>query len=173
MNPAHSKPESKQMPRTELRAPGNWGNPQNIRSGSYLCGYCGNRVASEKGYSSSTDAIFIALCPSCSLPTFFGVDYEGEQVRVPSNAPGNAAPNVPEALHRLYDEARRSAAAGAYTASVMASRKMLMNIAVTENAPAGKSFVEYVEYLADKGFVPPNGRVWVDYLRKKEMKPIT
>ncbi|MCL5104510.1 MAG: DUF4145 domain-containing protein [Armatimonadetes bacterium] len=42
---------------------------------------------------------------------------------------------------------------------------MLMNIAVQECAKEGQRFIEYVEYLGDKGFVPPNGRGWVDYIR--------
>jgi Domain of unknown function (DUF4145) len=44
---------------------------------------------------------------------------------------------------------------------------MLMNIAVAEGAEPGLSFVKYVEYLSDKGFVPPNGKRWVDYVRKR------
>jgi hypothetical protein len=44
---------------------------------------------------------------------------------------------------------------------------MLMNIAVHEGAPEGQKFVEYVTYLADKGFVPPNGKHWVDHVRQK------
>ena len=44
---------------------------------------------------------------------------------------------------------------------------MLMNIAVQEGAEEGKNFFEYVEHLADKGFVPPNGKAWVDYIRKR------
>lgn len=39
-----------------------------------------------------------------------------------------------------------------------------MHIAVAQKADAGKSFVEYVEYLADQGYVPPNGRGWVDHI---------
>jgi hypothetical protein len=42
-----------------------------------------------------------------------------------------------------------------------------MNIAVTQGAEEGGSFVGYVEYLASSGFVPPNGRGWVDHIRKK------
>lgn len=42
-----------------------------------------------------------------------------------------------------------------------------MNLAVLENADTGKSFVEYVDYLANNGFVPPKGRPWVDRIRKK------
>jgi len=42
-----------------------------------------------------------------------------------------------------------------------------MNIAVTQGAEEGKSFFHYVEYLANNGFVPPNGKGWVDHIRKR------
>jgi hypothetical protein len=42
-----------------------------------------------------------------------------------------------------------------------------MHIAVEQGARAGDSFLAYVTYLADKGFVPPNGRGWVDHIRAK------
>jgi len=42
-----------------------------------------------------------------------------------------------------------------------------MNIAVQEKASPGLKFIEYVEYLSNKGFVPPNGKHWVDHIRKK------
>jgi Domain of unknown function (DUF4145) len=42
-----------------------------------------------------------------------------------------------------------------------------MNIAVHLGAPEGNSFMSYVQYLADKGYVPPDGKGWVDHIRKK------
>ncbi len=42
-----------------------------------------------------------------------------------------------------------------------------MNIAVSQGAAEGESFLSYVSYLADKGYVPPNGKHWVDHIRKK------
>lgn len=42
-----------------------------------------------------------------------------------------------------------------------------MNLGVAQGAKAGESFIAYVEYLANKGFVPPNGKAWVDHIRKK------
>lgn len=42
-----------------------------------------------------------------------------------------------------------------------------MNIAVTQGATEGLKFIEYVNYLADEGYIPPNGRGWVDHIRKK------
>lgn len=60
-----------------------------------------------------------------------------------------------------------AAGAGAYTSSVMASRKVLMHLAVAEGAPEGQTFLQCVEYLDGKGFIPPRGKVWVDYVRKR------
>ena len=42
-----------------------------------------------------------------------------------------------------------------------------MNIAVSQGDEPGKSFISYVEYLATNGFVPPNGKGWVDHIRRK------
>ena len=53
----------------------------------------------------------------------------------------------------------------AFTSAVLACRKLLMNIAVAEGADEGKRFIEYVEYLADNGYVPPGGKGWVDHIR--------
>jgi hypothetical protein len=44
---------------------------------------------------------------------------------------------------------------------------MLMNIAVSEGADQGLRFIEYVNYLAENGFVPPRGEAWVDYIRTR------
>lgn len=44
---------------------------------------------------------------------------------------------------------------------------MLMNIAVEQGANEGLKFIEYVEYLAKNGFIPPNGKTWVDHIRRK------
>ncbi len=42
-----------------------------------------------------------------------------------------------------------------------------MNIAVKHGAPENQSFQSYVEYLDQNGYVPPNGKKWVDAIRKK------
>jgi len=42
-----------------------------------------------------------------------------------------------------------------------------MHIAVQQKAEPGKSFIHYVEFLADNGYVPSNGKGWVDHIRKK------
>ena len=72
-----------------------------------------------------------------------------------------------EGVAQLYTEARASFAAGAYTSSVLCSRKMLMNIAVSKGADHGKKFIEYVYYLRDKHYVSPDAVEWVDEIRKR------
>ena len=41
-----------------------------------------------------------------------------------------------------------------------------MHIAVEQGAEEGLSFAKYVDYLDDKGYIPPNGKPWVDFIRK-------
>lgn len=42
-----------------------------------------------------------------------------------------------------------------------------MNIAVALSAKEGLKFIEYVEFLSGKGYIPPNGKHWVDHIRVK------
>ena len=42
-----------------------------------------------------------------------------------------------------------------------------MNIAVSRGAKEGLRFVEYVEYLANNNYVPPDGKDWVAHIRGK------
>lgn len=67
----------------------------------------------------------------------------------------------------LYEEARGCATANHHTAAVMLCRKILMHTAVTQRAKAGLPFIDYVNFLVDAGYVPPNGKHWVDHIRKK------
>ncbi len=41
-----------------------------------------------------------------------------------------------------------------------------MHIAVEKGAAAGDSFFKYVEYLSEKNYVPPDGKHWVDHIRR-------
>lgn len=139
-----------------------WYNASGITADKYTCGYCGNVVASDKGYKTTDGKSRIYVCPFCTEPTYLS---DGRQV--PGVAPGNDVKELPNDVDNLYREARNCVAASSYTAAVLTCRKLLMSIAVAQNAEAGKSFIAYVDYLADNGYVPPNGRGWVDHIRKK------
>lgn len=147
-----------------------WANPSTIAPKTFVCGYCGSTVSSEKGFAihhvgnvnSQNGGVYI--CPSCQSPTFFPPGGAGQ---VPGSSFGNKVQYVPADLDKLYTEARDCVANGDYTASVLICRKMLMNIAVGLKAKEGLSFVDYVDYISDNGYVPPNGKQWVDHIRKK------
>jgi Domain of unknown function (DUF4145) len=140
-----------------------WDNAGSLNSKSFTCGFCGNLIASSLGYkNSSTKDWKIFICTHCKKPTFFAGDYQ-----LPGVAPGNSVGHLPVDIESLYTESRNCVAASCYTAAVLLCRKLLMNIAVAQGAKPGDTFVKYVEYLAGKGYVPPNGQGWVDHIRKK------
>lgn len=142
-----------------------WQNLGHIGPRQYQCGHCGSKVGPDRGWYSveqggATDEV-IYVCSYCGRPTYF----DGT-VQVPGVAYGNEVGHVPDDTSALYDEARRCFSVSAFTSAVMACRKLLMSIAVQSGADEGKPFIEYVDYLAGEGYVPPNGKAWVDHIRK-------
>jgi hypothetical protein len=51
--------------------------------------------------------------------------------------------------------------------SPVALRPPRCSLGVAEGAKEGLSFQAYVDHLSAKGYVPPNGKGWVDHIRKK------
>ena len=146
-----------------------WVNIIRLPSKSFTCGHCGKIVASAAGYNTQDHPQkYVYVCPNCSRPTYFA-----GTTQLPGVVPGVYVEHLPDDVKTLYREARNCVAIGSYTSAVLSCRKLLMHIAVDHHAVEGKKFVEYVEYLADKGYVPPNGRGWVDHIRTKGMKQIT
>jgi len=117
-------------------------------------------VGAHMGWAGALGQVYV--CPHCDQPTYFRGDRQ-----VPGPTPGNPVGNLPKDIAALYDEAREAVGVNSYTAAVLTCRKLLMNIAVGLKAPVGQRFIEYVEYLAQKGYVPPDGKGWVDHIRKK------
>lgn len=142
-----------------------WTNINSLAPRQFTCGFCNRLVASDKGYyTAELPKASIYICPNCWQPTYFVIS---ENLQVPGVAPGNDVRSVPNDINVLYREARGCVSVGAPTAAALACRKLLMNIAVAQGADAGESFISYVNYLSEKGFVPPNGRGWVDHIRNK------
>ncbi len=140
-----------------------WQNTAGVHGTDYVCGFCGNIVAPSFGYKYGGSNRGIFICPKCDKPTLF---WDNKQT--PATLLGNEVASVPEKeIYSLYQEARACTGANAFTSAVLACRKLLMHIAVEKGAPKGESFIKYVEYLADKGYIPPNGKDWVDHIRKK------
>lgn len=148
----------------------NWRSLQILSSVSYQCGHCGLYVASDRGYKigfhsdgSGQQIGGIYICSNCQGPTFF--DLKGS--RYPSSSFGNPVKHIPDSLEALYNESRKCISENCYTAAVLLCRKLLMNIAVSQGAKEGRRFIEYVNYLSDNGYTLPNGKHWVDHIRKK------
>lgn len=143
-----------------------WANTETLESRSYICGHCDQSIGSNTGYAGKNGNYNywrIYICHRCNRPTFF----DDEHKKIPGSPYGRKVDNVPKEVDSLYNEARDCTSVNAFTASVLCCRKLLMNIAVSKGAKEGLNFTEYVEYLSDKGFVPPDGKEWVDHIRKK------
>lgn len=148
----------------------NWQRPNELPNASWRCGYCGDHVSSTKGLKlgehpdgSGVQCGAVYICTNCGGPSFFSPNGGV----FPGAAFGNEVQHVPEGLNTLYSEARRCTSQSCHTAAVLLCRKILMNISVELGATPGQNFVAYVDYLATKGYIPPNGRHWVDHIRQK------
>ena len=149
-----------------------WKQLQALQNRRFVCGFCGDRVSSDRGYGvhinqdasgGQRNSGGVYICPNCEGPDFFPP--YGEQL--PSPPLGRSVTEVPQDLNKLYEEARSCTTQGSYTAAVLACRKILMHIAVDKGANDDLSFAKYVDHLAANGYVPPDGKNWVDHIRKK------
>lgn len=144
-----------------------WISLQELRAQRFQCGYCGHIVSSDRGYGlmvSSYQRGGIYVCPDCKSPTF---QYPSSENRVPGTSFGHSVGHLPAEIQTLYEEARTCTSNACFTGAVLLLRKLLMNIAVAQGASEGLTFFKYVDYLSEKGFIPPNGKHWVDHIRKK------
>ena len=142
-----------------------WENIDIIPSQAYICYKCNNKVASNQGYNcfgnSRTYKGNIYICPNCKSPTYF---IDGEQIPAPMY--GNTVGYLPSDVLETYEEARKCFSVNAYTSVVLCCRKLLMHIACEIGAKEGEKFGFYVDYLDNEGYIPPNGKSWVDKIRK-------
>jgi Domain of unknown function (DUF4145) len=147
----------------------NWNRVETMPSKQYICGYCGDDISSEKGWfgknSSTARLVFVYLCHKCERPTFFNTDGLGQ---TPGAIFGNTVEGVEDDLvEKLYNEARRCTNNKSFTSAVLSCRKLLMHIAVAKGAMKDLNFIEYVEFLSEKNYIPPDAKDWVDHIRKK------
>src|SRR3989344_5065091 len=144
-----------------------WYNIITQASKSYTCGYCGNPIASEKGYFAINQfgqKIYIYVCHNCAKPTFF----DDLDKQTPGYIYGEVVRHIDDAkIKDLYEEARKCFSTSSFTAVVLCCRKILMHIAVAKGASENQSFISYVEYLSTKNYIPPDAKDWVDYIREK------
>jgi len=149
------------------RTEGDWASFGSEAGRSFQCGYCDREVSAHTGYvfrraPDGLGQMRIRLCPHCNRPTYFEDDR-----RWPTTGFGTAVAHLPVDVESLWTEARDATAHGCYTAAVLLLRKLLMHIAVDLGAAEGKTFVEYVTYLADEHIVSPQASGWTDEVRKR------
>lgn len=146
-----------------------WQNIGSMDSRSFICGHCGNPLASNMGWFAHRHgdggmAAHIYICHHCKKPTFFDEDNK----QTPGSIYGESVRDITdESVKVLYEEARKCMSTDSFTAAVLCCRKLLMNIAVSKGATPGQQFIEYVEYLSSKGHVPTGSKEWVDHIRTK------
>lgn len=129
----------------------------------YVCGFCDHRVASKETIrNDNSPGRRVWICPHCESPTYFS----GTQ-QTPGAKFGSRVDHLPADVDALYGEIRQAIAAGAHTAAVLAARKLLMHIAVAQGAAPGETFAAYIDHLEAAHFIPPNGKAWVDHVRKR------
>jgi len=139
-----------------------WYEVPQIKEKSFLCWSCMNNVAGDRGYFQKDTDRKIYICPNCEAPNYFnntGTQYPGIKY-------GNIVKAVPDDVFQIYEESRNCFSVNAFTGSALLSRKILMNIAVTKGAEEDKTFGFYVDWLNNKNFLPPDGKEWVDHIRK-------
>lgn len=144
-----------------------WRNTEELERKSYTCYNCGEKVLSNEGYYADGrmfdegDKGRIYICHNCKVPTYFIL---GNQI--PGAIYGMEVNYLPDDINIAYTEARKCFSVDAFTSSVLCCRKILMSIACEKGADEGKKFEYYVDYLNTNSYIPPNGREWVDRIRK-------
>ena len=134
------------------------------RFASFECGHCGRatngRVVAgmTRGSDSNVICWSVCACPE-QEPTLLVVDAAGATVwQLPEHTHFQSDAKWPETLRLLFDESAMAFAAGAYTASSMVSRKILMACACHEGDAEGKHFVQYVDFIIDKVLTFPRAK---------------
>ena len=127
----------------------------------HKCGHCGLGVAGIVVASYPTKSIQWIGCPACLKGSVVNND-----VITPMPFLGDDVQGLEEPVKGAYLEARKSLSSKSNTACVLMCRKILMNVAVNKGAPKGNNFIDYVNYLVEKGHITPTMQVWVNKIRE-------
>lgn len=131
-----------------------------------VCPHCNLKIAGIKHIAirwMDNPTYYVLECPSCSSPIIYQCY---NQQTFPVGYALRSVKHLTEDVDTIYAEVRGAIAAGCYTAAVILARTAIMHIAVEQKAEENKSFLYYVNYLVEKGYVPPNAKAWIDTIRK-------
>jgi len=137
------------------------------------CGHCGRATAAAViGYTEDENVHWLR-CTGCGMGLvsnyaevpFAQADAGAVHVLSPSALVGEPVEGLPPEARAAYREARASASAGAYTATELVCRKLLMHVAVDKGAKGNLRFVEYLDYLKSEGYVTRPMAPWVTRIK--------
>lgn len=148
-----------------------WGG-STIMAATYICGYCGAKVTSEKGMSlkyateekythSNSKPYGVFVCTNCHMPSFIFRD-----IQVPGSEFGNVVSGAPDNVTEIYNEARKSFSVQSYTAVILLARILLSHVAVSLGANDVSNFAKAVDFLKDNNYIPNTSEEWIDSIRK-------
>lgn len=143
-----------------------------VYSNKCKCAWCNTMVSPNEGFT-IYDALdfrigYAYICPNCGEIILYN---ENNETTFPQAKFGESFSKLPEDVNKIYEECRDCYSVGAYTSVLLLARKLLMHIAVDCGAKEDKSFVEYVNYLDENHFVPPNSKNLLDFIRKQGNEP--
>lgn len=145
---------------------------QGVSSHKCKCAWCNSIVSPNKGLSindkNNYRIGYIYVCPNCGEIILYNRIYNEV---FPQAKFGDSFSKLPKDVNKIYEECRDCYSVGAYTSVLLLARKLLMHIAVDCSAEEDKSFAEYVNYLDENHFVPPNSRSLLDFIRKQGNEP--
>ncbi len=146
-----------------------WESVINMTSRSFICWNCGEKIASEKAYSTldikfggNKRYSFIYICPHCNAPII--LDDKEKQILL--SLLGKEIKHLPENINKIYLEIRKCIQAGCPNGAIMLMRKLIMHIAIEEGDTEGKKFEQYIDFLYTKGIVPKKSKNKADSVRK-------
>ena len=130
---------------------------------TYTCGHCNTMVAGivVSVYQVDFGSVMWVLCTNCGSGS---VVNNGSLY--PETLFGPIIEGLPQNVEEAYQEARSCMSVGAYTATELLCRKILMHVTAQKGAKEGESFSEYLTFLADQGYVTPPMKKWVDLIRQ-------
>jgi hypothetical protein len=141
---------------------------------SCICGHCSHNVAMQifsstsyliniQGFGTKLEYEYkIGWCSLCGKPSLYNVK---SNKWLPQSKPYDDVKFLPPDIQSLYDEIRNSYATSAFSCSIMASRKLIMHIAVNLGATPGDNFKNYVNFLDKNNYTPKNSSGWIDKIR--------
>lgn len=136
----------------------------------YPCGACGKdtngRVVATAKRECDGAVVHWCIC-TCSKEEPTTIIERGGTVvsQLPEAREFQVGERWPPELEQLFEEAAKAYAAGAFTASAMVSRKILMACACHEGDTDGKKFVDYVDYITNKVLTFPKAKDSIDKIR--------